>query len=148
MPKTLNKEEWALVAISYAEEGFLSPAQLQKSLFLLKENKPSAVGKEFYKFKPYNYGPFCKDIYSDTKQLESEGLIKFTRPIGKGWAGYSLTEEGKKRVGELITEAKEEDLKYLSEIVNWVRSISFKQLLTAIYQEYPKYKINSIFSGV
>ena len=97
----MNRKDWALFAISYAGEGHLSPAQLQKSLFLLGENKKSAVRKDFYKFAPYNYGPFCKDIYSDTGSLEADGLIKFSRPIGRSWVGYSLTGEGKKRIKEL-----------------------------------------------
>lgn len=141
----MEKKEWVLLAISCVEKDYLSPVQLQKTLFLLKENKPSAVGKNFYEFIPYNYGPFSKDIYSDTEFLASEGLIKFTMPIGQRWIGYTLTEKGKQQVKTLQKEANKNDLDYLSKIVKWIKGLSFKQLLSAIYKAYPKYKVNSVF---
>ena len=76
----IEKKEWLLLAISFSE-GYLSPAQLQKSLFLLKQKKKKSVGKGFYNFIPYNYGPFCKEIYSDAESLVSDGVVKFGHPV-------------------------------------------------------------------
>jgi len=42
----MTRKDWVLLAINCVGEGHLSPAQLQKSLFLLKENKHSAVGRK------------------------------------------------------------------------------------------------------
>jgi len=141
----MKREDWALLAINSAEEVFLSPVQLQKTLFLLAKKKPSAIGKGFYKFIPYNYGPFCKDIYLDTERLATEGLLRFHKPIGQRWIGYVLTEKGKRYVQTLKNKVKKEDLNYLFLLINWIKKLSFKQLLSIIYKEYPKYRINSVF---
>ena len=140
------RRDWILLAIHYVDGVRLSPVQLQKSLFLLGEKKPSAVGGGFYNFVPYNYGPFCRDIYSDTESLALEGLITFGSYAGQGWKGYSLTDEGREHVEALMGKARPEDLKYFSEVVQWVRKLSFKQLLSAIYEAYPGFKTKSVFA--
>lgn len=140
----IEKKEWLLLAISFSED-YLSPAQLQKSLFLLKQKKPGSVSEDFYNFIPYNYGPFCKEIYSDAESLVSEGLVKFGHPVGERWQGYTITEIGKECVKKFENSVSKEDRDYLAEVVTWARSLSFKQLLSAIYKEYPAYKVNSVF---
>lgn len=142
----MTRKDWVLLAISCAEKEYLSPVQLQKALFLLKQNKPSAVDKDFYEFIPYNYGPFCQDIYSDTELLASEGLMRFIYATGQRWIGYSLTDKGREYVKTLKQIVSGEDFEYLYKIVEWIRKLTFKQLLSVIYREYPKYKVNSIFS--
>ena len=139
--------DWILLTIYNTKGEQLSPVQLQKSLFLLRENKPSAIDEDFYSFVPYNYGPFCGEVYSDTEALALEGLITFGRRVGQGWTGYSLTNKGKEYVETLIEGANPEDLKYFSEIVQWVRGLSFKQLLSAIYKAYPHFRTKSVFAN-
>jgi hypothetical protein len=36
---------------------------------------------------------------------------------------------------------------YLEKVADWVSSLSFPQLVRAIYAKYPKYKANSVFAG-
>jgi len=35
--------------------------------------------------------------------------------------------------------------KYLDDVVEWTRSLSFTELVKAIYQDYPDMKANSVF---
>lgn len=145
--KRMERNAWILLALSCVGDEDLSPVQLQKSLFLLKENKPFAVGKRFYDFIPYNYGPFSRDIYIDAEKLIEDGLIRFTRVLGRRWMSYSLTGGGKEYVKGFIDDVSKKDLRYLYEIVSWIRKLTFRQLISVIYSKYPKYKVNSVFSG-
>lgn len=144
----MNNKDWLLLAISFSNGDYISPAQLQKSLFLLREEKPRAVGTAFYKFIPYNYGPFCKDIYSDVDKLIENDLVKFGRPVDEKWQGYSITDNGKKHLSLIEDQFGQENVGYLSNRVAWVRSLTFRQLLSEIYKKYPKYKTNSVFSNL
>jgi hypothetical protein len=36
---------------------------------------------------------------------------------------------------------------FLAKVVDWVASLSFPQLVRAIYEKYPRFKANSVFTG-
>jgi len=74
----MNKSDWIIIVLGAANGGNHTPAQLQKSLFLIKENLPKEFKKEFYDFIPYNCRPFFKEIYSDSKKLGGEKLLNIT----------------------------------------------------------------------
>ena len=82
-----------MLAISFAQGKGLSPVQLQKALFLLGKQFPSAVGEEFYNFVAYNYGPFDKSIYWDTEELAQQGYVSVSES-GPGLRKFAPTPEG------------------------------------------------------
>jgi len=141
----METKEWILLAISCAKDGSLSPVQLQKSLFLLGRMFSKEVGKEYYQFMPYNYGPFCQTIYSDCEVLAAEGLIDIGRSINPGWTEYSITAKGSKHAEKLNRKVSAEAYEYLQEVVNWARSITFQQLIRSIYSKFPEFRANSVF---
>lgn len=47
----VNRRDWTLLALAAAEGGAVTPAQLQKSLFLLGRSMASDVGYHYYTFK-------------------------------------------------------------------------------------------------
>jgi type I restriction enzyme S subunit len=57
---------------------------LMKYVFLLQMEGQSRQSQDrwFYHFIPYHYGPFAKEVYSDLRKLQQEGLI---RVKGIGW---------------------------------------------------------------
>src|SRR2546430_78743 len=71
----IKRDDYLLLALAEAADGSLMPVQIQKAMFLLKEEAGRDISKTFYKFIPYNYGPFCADIYQDLAILESKGLV-------------------------------------------------------------------------
>ena len=76
---TLQRKDWTLLAIALAGGLPLSPAQLQKAVFLFGEQMPKDVlPEDFYDFQPYNYGPFCRDVYTDAEELAAEGLVEIS----------------------------------------------------------------------
>lgn len=141
----MKREEWILLAADCAENGSLSPIQLQKSLFLLSQKYPNEVGEGFYEFKPYNYGPFDKEIYSDCIVLAQQGFLIVQQPIGQSWTGYSVTRTGIEYAKRLEKKAFKDGREYLCQIVKWIQGLTFSELLTAIYNAFPEFKKDSVF---
>ena len=99
----MNPIDWTLLVIASADSKPLEPVQLQKSLFLLSRNlRPKQLGtKDFYNFEAYDYGPFCKEVYSDADLLSEQGLVTITTPPGGRYRSYRTTDEGVKKAEQL-----------------------------------------------
>lgn len=119
----------------------VSPVQLQKALFLIGENLHP---DRFYHFKPYDYGPFSREVYSDAQELANMGLVSITDPLG-GYKTYAATLAGLNHARERRAQLDASAQEYLSKVVTWVRSLSFKELVVAIYTAYPQMRENSVF---
>jgi len=143
----MEKEQWLLLAIAAGESEGLTPVQLQKSLFLLgKSLSKKVLGKSFYKFVPYNYGPFNVTIYSDAESLGRKGLVEIQHE-GRRWPQYRVTAAGVRLARDVHNALSEEVRSHLDAVVKWTQSKSFSGLLRAIYREYPQYRQSSIFQG-
>ena len=145
---TLQKKDWTLLAIALAEGKPLSPVQLQKSVFLFGKLLPSeALPEDFYEFAPYNYGPFCSEVYRDAEELAQAGLVQISSVATHSYSQYSATPAGIAegyRVRELLPSNVDE---HAQAIVEWVRAQTFKALVSAVYEKYPEYRTNSVFTG-
>lgn len=141
--------DWTLIAIASARNQPLQPVQLQKSLFLLDRNltHKQRQTRNFYKFDPYDYGPFCNSIYSDTEVLEANGLIVIQRPPEARYKLYSATEAGAEEAVKLQNGLDKDVVDYLQAVVGFTQSVSFNQLVSTIYEAYPEMKANSVFQG-
>lgn len=142
--KAVSRENWLLVVI---DEGMsLSPAQLQKSLFLLHKNHLKKV-KNFYKFEPYAYGPFDADIYGDAHVLMEQELINIDNPMERGWRRYRITDTGNEAAAIIREKLDEKDFQAVSDAVDFVKTRSFSTLVRDIYQMHPEFKVNSVFKS-
>lgn len=141
----MERKYWTLVVLDEAGRGGLSPIQLQKSLFLIGKNLAQEVGDSYYDFIPYNYGPFDSDVYSDAQSLIVDGLVQTIQVSGRNWALYVITASGHDLAGSVKSAMSPEACGYTAKIVRWVQSVSFAQLLSAVYAKYPEYKANSVF---
>lgn len=142
----MRSRDWTLLVLSAAEGRSLSPVQLQKAVFLLGQVlRSGSPDIEFYGFVPYYFGPFCAQIYADARELAGEGLAFITPSRAGGWVEYGATQEGLARGEELRSKVAPDILEQLKRIVDWVRSHSFAEIVTAIYERYPEYRANSIF---
>lgn len=141
----LKTSDWTLLAISLVPKKGLSPVRLQKSLFLLGEGFPKVVGKHYYEFIPYNYGPFCADIYDDVGKFILSDYVKEIGVPNQRWSEYFITQKGKKYVEKLPLDYALEAFKYLNQVIEWAQGLTFHELISAIYKAYPKFKKNSVF---
>jgi hypothetical protein len=145
MTTDLSREQLLLVALHLAKGEPLSPVQLQKSLFLLQAKLPQIRLRNQYNFVPYDYGPFCGDIYKDAELLQDRGLVRIFNPSLRSVRYYQLTPKGQEDSVALAKRIDDVSLHYAGQLIEWVRNQSFRDLLSAIYQAYPEYKASSVF---
>ena len=141
-----RRQDWLLLALAHRKGLPMTPVQIQKTMFLMSAEAKQHVGGGFYKFIPYNYGPFDSDVYSDLDLLELHGLVA-SAATSRGWKTYAVTPAGLTASGSIEPAADARAVGYLKQVVDWVCSLSFPALLRAIYAKYPKYKANSVFTG-
>ena len=141
----MERQDWLILVL--ARGGSLSPVQIQKALFLLGREAPEAVADSFYNFQPYDYGPFDASIYTDAFELQAQGLVAIENPASRGWRRYSLTGDGQEKAQGLEAGIDEGTLVALSSTLSWVKRQSFSDLVRTIYENYPEFKVNSVFRG-
>lgn len=143
----MKDKDIVLLVISAASGEGLSPVQIQKSLFLIGGSHLPELPADFYQFHPYNYGPFNEEIYADADSLVQEGMV-FSVPVsGHGWAKYVVTPKGTAKAEEIKKKLSKTLTDFIQVIVDWVSSLSFAELLRAIYRAFPQYRANSVFQG-
>jgi len=103
------------------------------------------VGKDFYHFTPYNYGPFDKQVYLDADALAERGLVSIKTP--SRWREFAASPEGLNAAAAIQQGAPVDAAIYLRRIVAWARDLTFQQLVRSIYARYPEFKANSVFQG-
>jgi hypothetical protein len=141
----MKREEMILVGLAPANGSIHSPVQVQKLFFLIDQNIAKTVGGPHFNFQPYNYGPFDKRVYETLEVMASEGLIEIV-PIYT-WKSYKLTETGQVLGEKLLNGLSEPIRNYVGELSRFVRSLTFSQLVSAIYKAYPDMRANSVFQN-
>jgi uncharacterized protein YwgA len=143
----VNSNDWLLLVAHLARPHSLQPVQLQKVLFLL--DKKLAPGQKLveriYAFEPYDYGPFDSTVYSDAEAFAEQGLMQIQRQPGQTYRRYAATDAGSARAQQIAQQLSPPVVGYAQQVVTWVRTLSFNQLVSAIYTEYPEMKANSVF---
>ncbi len=142
----MDRKDLILILAAISEKP-LQPVHLQKALFLIAQNvHPNQLKiRKMYQFEAYDYGPFAKEIYSDAEQLHAEGLLHIDQEPYASYRLYSITNAGRTRASQLIATLDEETVSYLKDVIKWVTSLTFKQLISEIYRLYPSMKVNSVF---
>lgn len=139
----MNRKNILLLALANAENTGLSPVQLQKTLFLIGESlKP----KKYYNFTPYSYGPFDSQIYLDAEDFSSQGLININYKKNEHYPNYVVSLKGSEKGKKLKSKSETKEVEFIQETVDFVKKLTFRQLLTVIYENYPQYSVNSVFN--
>jgi hypothetical protein len=141
-----SRQEFLLLALASATDGRLTPVQVQKAMFLLKQEASQYVGPDFYEFVPYNYGPFNSSIYDDLNALAGLGLVSIDQPQGRSWAMYTITGPGLEKADLVSDELAPLIRDYTKSVVTWIKAQSFAGLLRSIYSKYPTFAVNSVFA--
>ena len=142
-----TKQEWLLIALAHRRGQVMTPAQIQKAMFLMRMEAAAYVGDRFYDFIPYNYGPFDAAVYHDLDDLAEKGLVTGGALPGRSWKVYAVTPAGIEAAAQARQAADGTALGYLERVVDWVSSMSFPALIRSIYEKYPDFKVNSVFVG-
>ena len=145
MSSAIQRKDILLNIIVAAQGNPISPVQLQKIAFLVGQQfKNELPPEDFYEFVPYDYGPFCKEIYTDAINLEKEGYVQIEPSPLHTRRQYRAT-YGSRDAN--LSHIQPELQQYIEQAVEWAMSLTFRQLVSSIYKNYPEYGVNSIFSS-
>ena len=149
MPLVLShRQKMVLAGLSAVPDATFEPVQIQKLFFLMDENVADEMHGKQFAFEPYDYGPFDKAVYAELEALQKMGLVQITEHISGAiivGRSYCLTYAGQIQGEKKLSQLPEYVQKYLRRLSEWVRSLSFAELVGAIYKSYPDMRENSIF---
>ncbi|HZE59649.1 MAG TPA: hypothetical protein VE085_03760 [Burkholderiales bacterium] len=132
-----------LAVMSAGDRPEYSPAQLQKLFFLMDKEVPSHTGGPYFNWRAYDYGPFDAAVYEEAEMLAALGLTMVDK--SSFYRVYSLSAAGLEQGKAALTEFTPAGRDFAVRAANWVRAVSFNQLVTEIYKRYPEMKENSVF---
>ena len=139
----MDANEFVLACLSTGNRELFSPVQVQKMFFLFDKEIPKETGGPFFNFIPYNYGPFDSKVYSILNELSYKGYVEIFNI--KNWKEYKLTNLGQELGEKHLKELPELIKDYITDVVKFVRDLSFTDLVCTIYKHYPEMKENSVF---
>ncbi len=146
MGKRLNRQDYTLAVMATQPGAVYEPVQVQKMFFLLDRNIGRSLGGTYFNFRPYDYGPYDKAVYSELEALARMGLAQSS--VSSDWRQirtFTLTAAGQAKGQAHSNMLPDDARKYIQKISQFVRSLSFAELVGAIYRAYPAMKKNSVF---
>lgn len=140
----MNRDEFVLAAMAPAGTGAFSRVQIQKALFLLDQNIPELTTGPHFDFKPHFYGPFDPEVYREIESLEKLALVRSFKRPARSDPSYVLTARGLEQGESALRQLSQQAQDYIHEVAEFVRSVSFADLVSAIYRAYPEMAANSL----
>jgi DNA-binding PadR family transcriptional regulator len=147
MPSLTFREEEVLLAYLAGGPEELDPIRIMKGMFIFEqESRPEwRAHRHLYEFEPYNWGPFSAEVYRHLDALVRRGLVMARSEEGKNWKYYQVTPIGRRAADEIRRRLDPEAVEYLDAVRRFTLSVSFHELLRAVYRKYPAYAVNSVF---
>ena len=140
----MEKLDYVLAAMSAAGENIrLTPVQIQKFFFVLDREVPHQIDGPRFEHAAYDYGPYDRAVYAAMDEQRDRGNV--TIDTSGRYRTYSLTAAGYDVGRALADELPGEFSVYAEKLGDWLTSLSFGQLVSAIYERYPEMRANSIF---
>lgn len=140
----VDRSEFVLAAMAPAGTAGFSRVQIQKALFLLDQNIPELTTGPHFDFKPYFYGPFDPEVYREIESLEKRGFVRSFKRPARSDPSYVLTASGLEQGESALRQLSQQAQDYIHEVAEFVRSVSFADLVSAIYRAYPEMADNSL----
>lgn len=140
----MDRQNFVMAALAAAgADASFTPVQVQKLFFLIDREAAHLVGGPHFSFKPYDYGPFDREVYTQIEILcgLEFAVVSSEHRVRK----YELSAVGYAQGLEILQGLPANTREYLSAIAVWVRSLSFQQLVSAIYKRHPDMRVNSVF---
>ena len=97
-------ERWqhVLVGLGTADKAPFTPVQVQKLFFLLDRNGGGKYfGQPQFNFRPYDFGPFDADVYSDLERLSERELVEISFD-SSGLKHFRLTTAGQQEADNVL----------------------------------------------
>jgi uncharacterized protein YwgA len=127
--------------------------RLQKLVFLAQK-RMEREGVQPYEYIAYDYGPFSKELLDALEKYERKALIKIE--VTQTYDGtdkyiYSLTPKGVKKFKANLDEGPDSEVletirQVSSEVIRHFNKMPISELIEYVYDNYPGYAKNSIYS--
>ncbi len=143
----MGNRDLVLAAMAVSKGALHSPVQMQKLLFLLDRKLSKELDGPHFNFEPYDYGPFDRDVYDILDVLADSGLVEIIKSPSMRLRKYRTTSAGQVVGESVLSSLDPEVVQTITRLSNIVRSLSFADLVSAIYKAYPEMKANSVFQG-
>ena len=140
----MTKRDLLLAALAAGAGAEHSPVQIQKLIFLVERNVAADLGGASFAFVPYDYGPFDSSIYTELQALEFAGMAN-SETTDRGWKKYKLTTYGQAQGDTYLATMPGRAAQYIRDVSQFVRRLSFAELVSSVYKAYPDMKVNSVF---
>ncbi len=127
------------------ENATFTPVQVQKLFFLIDREAASLINGPYFNFEPYDYGPFDRAVYAGLDALAAFNLVEI-HSTGR-YRRYALSQTGFQEGNRVLSDLPENAKSYITSVAEWVRKLTFEQLVASIYKRYPDMKAKSVFRG-
>jgi hypothetical protein len=142
---TVLKDEFVLAVLAASDGAEFTPVQVQKLFFLLDRKAPNIVEGPYFDFHPDDYGPFDSSVYSTLESLSRAGHVSIDCVQDLRRRLYRPTIAGQKIGRDKLSHFPLPVQEYIASLSRWLRGLSFADLVTYVYTEFPEMKANSIF---
>lgn len=132
----MKRTDFVLAVLSTSNGTAWTPVQVQKIFFLLDEKISDKIGRKQWNFTVQDYGPYDNEVYREIENLKAIGQAII---IKESMSTFLLTVSGQ-RAGIIALNELGTIATYIKELSVWIRSLSFQQLVLAIYRDFPEFK--------
>ncbi|MER3466982.1 MAG: hypothetical protein C4340_07900, partial [Armatimonadota bacterium] len=97
----------------------------------------SASHRLLYRFVPYHFGPFAKELYADLEKLQEEGLVRVESDPEEDKTKIILADPA--GADELLADLPEDLKEDAATILETYGHLDHYSLLKTVYEKYPAY---------
>lgn len=134
------------VAASDDESHPLDRVRMQKAVFLATMRGSDEWGN-LYSYKPYDWGPYSRELAKDLDLLVLNKQLKAETFPGSRYSAYRTTSTGEERARTIWASLSANQRDFVRRLRRYVTGKSFNRLLREVYAAYPEYATESRFRG-
>lgn len=125
----------------------LDRIRMQKAIFLLTQ-RGAPSWRDAYDYRPYNWGPYCRDLTDDLTAMVQAGVLRVSH-AGKAstYGHYVTTDVGEQVANQFWRSLEPREAEFIRSVLSYVTHKDFNGLLQEVYEAYPDYASRSIWSG-
>lgn len=137
------RQDWLLSFIAGTEDydSWVDRIRLMKGMFLFQE-EGDAPPEVDYQFRPYDYGPFTREVYDDIEELTRRGLVIESRDR----KSFRVTAAGRQCAEEAGLDP--EAVERLQQLRVELCDLSFRDVLKRVYEAHPESAARSVAKDV
>jgi len=120
--------------------------RLQKYIFLAQNNLINSGYKAKYAFRPYYYGPFNRQLYTDIEWLRMNNLIEIKSVLNFDGciSKYTMTEKGIKLITKMIQKYGFEEIdKIINNALEEYHHYPISSLVEYVHEKYSEYDLKN-----